>query len=139
MLEWISNTFAGIWPVVVLLLGVSAVVLSPGVRRAARTGVRLLAYPLMLLAAVALIYDGTRTASGDTGLVMTSLAEHWKTIAPANFEAAKAVVTRRASGWLWDPMLLSVLRLPGWLALGGLGLALSYAGRRRRTVNVFAN
>ena len=139
MLEWISNTFAGVWPVVVALLAVSAVVLSPGVRGAARTGLRVLAYPLMLLAAVALIYDGTRTASGGAGLVVTSAAEHWKTIAPANFEAAKAVVTRRAPAWLWDPMLLSVLRLPGWLALGGLGLALSYAGRRRRAVNVFAN
>ena len=36
-------------------------------------------------------------------------------------------------------MILGMLRLPGWLALGGLGLALGYAGRRRRTVNVFAN
>jgi hypothetical protein len=40
---------------------------------------------------------------------------------------------------MWDQMILSVLRLPGWLALGALGLALGYAGRRRRTVNVFAN
>ena len=57
----------------------------------------------------------------------------------ANFEASKTVMTRRAPAWVWDPMLVSVLRLPGWLALGGLGLALSYAGRRRRAVNVFAN
>jgi len=40
---------------------------------------------------------------------------------------------------MWDPMILGLLRLPGWLALGGLGLILSYVGRRRRTVNVFAN
>ena len=139
MLEWISNTVAGAWPAVVVLLAVAAAVLSPGVRRAAQTGLRVLAYPLMLLAAVALIYDGTRTASGGAGLVVTSAAEHWKTIAPANFEATKTVVTRRVVAWVWDPMLLSVLRLPGWLALGGLGLALSYAGRRRRAVNVFAN
>jgi hypothetical protein len=100
---------------------------------------RVLTYPLLLLAAVALITDVTRTTSGDGGLVVTSLAEHWRAIAPATFEAARAAVTRRAGGWMWDPMILSVLRLPGWLALGALSLALGYAGRRRRTVNVFAN
>jgi hypothetical protein len=67
------------------------------------------------------------------------LAEHWRAIAPATFDAARGAVTRRMGTWMWDPMILSVLRLPGWLAVGGLGLALSYAGRRRRTVNVFAN
>jgi hypothetical protein len=139
MFETISNTIAATWPAVAVLAAVVAAFLSPGMRDAARTGMRVLAYPLMLLAAVALIYDGTRTASGDAGLVVTSLAEHWKAIAPANFEAIKALVTRRGPAWLWDSIVLSVLQLPGWLALGGLGLALSYAGRRRRAANVFAN
>lgn len=139
MLETISNTVAGVWPVAVLLLAVSAVVLSRGVRAIVRVGLRVLAYPLLLLAAVALIYDVTRTASGDAGLVVTSLAEHWRSIAPATFDAARTVVTRRVGGWIWDPMILGLLRLPGWLALGGLGLVLGYVGRRRRTVNVFAN
>jgi hypothetical protein len=139
MLETISNAFTGAWPVVVLLVAVSALVLSPGARGAVRTALRVLAYPLLLLAAVALIYDVTRTASGDAGLVITSLAEHWRSVAPATFEAARTLVSRRAAGWVWDPMILSLLRLPGWLVLGGLGLILVYVGRRRRTVNVFAN
>ena len=58
---------------------------------------RVMTYPLMLLAAVALITDVTRTTSGDGGLVVTSLAEHWRAIAPATFEAARAPVTRRAA------------------------------------------
>jgi hypothetical protein len=139
MLETISDTFGGAWPVLLALFIAAAVVLSPGGRAGVRTAMRVLAYPLLLLAAVALITDVTRTASGDAGLVVTSLAEHWRAIAPATFDAARAAVTRRVGTWMWDPMIFSVLRLPGWLALGGLGLALSYAGRRRRTVNVFAN
>jgi hypothetical protein len=139
MFEMISNTIAAMWPAVAVLAAVVAAFLSPGMRDAARIGLRVLAYPLLLLAAVALIYDGTRTASGDAGLVVTSLAEHWAAIAPANFEATKVLVARRGSAWLWDTLVLSVLQLPGWLALGGLGLALSYAGRRRRAANVFAN
>ncbi len=138
MLETISDTFGGAWPVLLALFIAAAVVLSPGGRAGVRTAMRVLAYPLLLLAAVALITDVTRTASGDGGLVVTSLAEHWRAIAPAAFEAARAAVTR-AGGWMWDPMILSVLRMPGWLALGGLGVLLGYVGRRRRTVNVFAN
>lgn len=139
MLETIGDTFSGVWPAVVGLLAISALVLSPGVRGGVRTGMRVLAYPLLLLAAIALIYDVTRTTSADAGIVVTPLAEHWRTVAPATFEAARAAVTRRVGAWMWDPTILSVLRLPGWLALGGLGLMLSYVGRRRRTVNVFAN
>jgi hypothetical protein len=139
MFETISKTIAATWPAMAVLAALVAAILSPGMRDAARTGLRFMAYPLMLLAAVALIYDATRTASGDAGLVVTSLGEHWETIAPANFEATKALVARRGAAWLWDTIVLGMLRLPGWLALGGLGLALSYAGRRRRTANVFAN
>lgn len=139
MLETIGDTVAGAWPMVVGLLVVAAVVLTPGGRDGLRIAMRVLAYPLFLLAAVALITDVTRTTSGDAGLVMTSLAEHWRAVAPATFEAARTAVTRRAGAWMWDPTILSLLRLPGWLALGGLGVLLTYAGRRRRTVNVFAN
>jgi hypothetical protein len=139
MLETIGDRLGGAWPILLALLVGAAAVLTPGGRDGLRTAMRVLAYPLLLLAAVALITDVTRTASSDAGMVVTSLAEHWRAIAPATFDAARAAVTRRVGIWLWDPMILSVLRLPGWLALGGLGLALSYAGRRRRTVNVFAN
>jgi hypothetical protein len=123
---------------VALLVG-AAVILTPGGRDGLRTAMRALAYPLLLLAAVALITDVTRTTSGDAGLIITSLGEHWRAIAPVTFEAARTAVTRRVGAWMWDPMILSALKLPGWLALGGLGLVLGYAGRRRRTINVFAN
>lgn len=139
MLETISEALAGSWPMVAALLLAAAVILTPGGRDGLRLAMRFLAYPLFLIAAVALITDVTRTTSGDAGLVITSLGEHWRAIAPATFEAARAAVTRRAGAWMWDPLILSVLKLPGWLALGGLGLVLSYVARRRRAVNVFAN
>jgi hypothetical protein len=139
MLETIGDTLAGAWPIVAALLVAAAFVLTPPGRDGLRTAMRMLAYPLLLLAAVALITDVTRTTSGDAGLVVTSLAEHWRAIAPAAFEAARTAVTRRVGSWMWDPMILGMLRLPGWLALGGLALLLRYVARRRRTVNVFAN
>jgi hypothetical protein len=139
MLDTVGDAVGGAWPVLVALLAGAAVILTPGGRDGLRAAMRAMAYPLLLLAAVALITDVTRTTSGDAGLVVTSLAEHWRAIAPGTFDAARAAVTRRAGGWMWDPVILGMLRLPAWLMLGGLGLGLGYAGRRRRTVNVFAN
>jgi hypothetical protein len=127
------------WMVVVAVLAVAALFLSASMRRGASAMLRLLSHPLLLLAAVALIYDGTRTLAGGSGFIMTSLIEHWQTIAPASLESTKAFVTRRLGSALWDPAVMSALRLPAWLVLGGLGLLFSYIGRKTRAVNVFAN
>jgi hypothetical protein len=127
------------WMGVVALVAVVALLLSAPVRRGALTALRLLAYPLLLLAVVALVYDGTRTLAAGSGLVVTSLTEHWQAIAPANLEATKAFVMRRLGSAAWDPGMMSVLQLPAWLGLGGLALIFGYLGRRRRTVDVFAN
>jgi hypothetical protein len=127
------------WLAVVALLALAALVLSAAARRAALVVLRVLAHPLLLLAVVALVYDGTRTLAAGSGLIVTSLAEHWQTLAPASLEASKAFVARRLTPALWDPGVMSALRLPAWLVLGGLGLAFAYIGRKRRAVNVFAN
>ena len=127
------------WMAVVALLAVAALILLAPARQAALAVLRLLAHPLLLLAVVALVYDGTRTLAGGSGLVVTTLAEHWQTLAPVSLEGTKALLTRRLGAALWDPVVMSALRLPAWLALGGLGLVFGYIGRRRRAVNVFAN
>ena len=127
------------WMGVVALVAFVVLLLSAPVRRGALTVLRLLAYPLLLLAVVALVYDGTRTLAAGSGLVVTSLAEHWQAIAPANLEATRALVVRRLGAAAWEPGIMSALRLPAWLGLGGLGLIFGYLGRRRRAVDVFAN
>ena len=127
------------WMAVVALLAVAALVLSASARQVALAVMRLLAHPLLLLAVVALVYDGTRTLAGGSGLVVTTLAEHWQTLTPVSLESTKAFLTRRMGAGVWDPAVMSVLRVPAWLALGGLGLVFGYIGRKRRAVNVFAN
>jgi hypothetical protein len=139
MLENPLALIAPYWMVVVAVLAVAALLLSASARQGLFAVLRLLAHPLLLLAAVALVYDGTRTLAGGAGLVTTSLIEHWQTLAPVSLESTKAFVTRRLSPELWDPVVMSALRLPAWLALGGLGLIFGYIGRKKRAVNVFAN
>jgi hypothetical protein len=127
------------WMGIAALAAVIAVLLSAAARRAARALLRMLAHPLLLLAVVALVYDGTRTLAAGSGFIVTSLADHWQTVAPASFEGGKVFVMRRLGPAVWDPVLMSALRLPAWLTLGGLGVLFGYIGRKRRTVDVFAN
>lgn len=139
MLDNPSQLIAANWPVFAALVILAGLLLSASARRGALVVLRLLTHPLLLLAVVALVYDGTRTLAAGSGLVLSSLVEHWQAISPASLEACKAFVTRRLGAAAWDSGVMSVLRLPAWLVLGGLGVFFGYIGRRRRTVDVFAN
>jgi hypothetical protein len=100
--------------------------------------VRFLAGVLLLTAVLAAVYDGTRTLAADR-LVTTSAGEHWGKLAPSSLKGAQAFVQRTTHPLVWDTLVRPPLALPTWALLGGLGLLLAYAGRRRRRVNVFAN
>ena len=86
-----------------------------------------------LLAAgfVALIVDGTRSiAAGEIMLTPLGSTAIW--LFPAKFPILQPAVERHLHPWLWDPLLVSLLLTPTFLALGGLGLLLFAAGLRRR-------
>ncbi len=100
--------------------------------------VRLLAGAFLLLAAIAVVSDVTRTING-SGLVVTSLAVHWKAMAPQSLAAAQQVVSRSVHPWLWDPMIWRVLLLPSSLIFATIGISLAILGRRQRRVNIFIN
>jgi hypothetical protein len=99
---------------------------------------RFLGSVFLLIAVIALVYDGTRALAGG-GWTATSLYAHWLKLAPGSLEAAQAAVQRYTHPLLWDPVIRRVLLLPAWLVLGVLGVLLAYLGRRRRRVNVFSN
>jgi hypothetical protein len=99
---------------------------------------RFLAAVLLLIAVIALVYDGTRTLSAG-GMVTTPLIEHWSKLAPASLKATQSSVERYTHPLVWDPVLRRPLLLPAWAVLGILGFLAAYAGRRRSRVNVYAN
>ncbi|MEZ5775334.1 MAG: hypothetical protein R3D33_11725 [Hyphomicrobiaceae bacterium] len=100
--------------------------------------VRTLASWMLLVAVIALVADGT-IATAHGSFVATTVIGHWKSLAPASLAAAETLVSARISPALWDPVLLSLLRLPTFAFFGGLGLLLFAAGRKRRRVNIYAN
>ena len=99
---------------------------------------RILAGIFLLIAALAGVYDATRSMAADR-LVMASLLEHWSNIAPSVLAAAQGAVRRSAGAPVWDQGIARVLQLPAWSVFAGIGLLCAYSGRRRRRVNVFAN
>lgn len=126
-------------PYIVPGIVVAALFLSESARAVASFLLRLIARPLLLVAVVALVYDGTRTLAGGSGIVITSLVEHWQGLFPGSLEIVKQFIVRRVSPALWDGGMLKVLRMPAWLVIGVLGLLLAWIGRKRHKVNVYMN
>jgi hypothetical protein len=99
---------------------------------------RFLAGTFLLIAVIAAVYDGTRSAAAG-GLVMTSLLEHWSRIAPGLLASAQSGVGRALHPLVWNLGVSKLLAVPTWALFAAVGVLLAYVGRRRRRVNVFAN
>lgn len=94
---------------------------------------------LLLIAVVALVYDGTKTLGGDGAVVATPLGQHWFDIHAPSLNVTQAAIERHAAPWLWDPVITTVLSTPAWLVLALLGFAFYFIGRRRRKVDIYLN
>jgi hypothetical protein len=123
------------WLFIAAAVAGALIVLTRTGRSGALFTLRLMSRPLLLLAVIALVYDGTRTISGSGGIAVTSFLEHATSIAPKAVET----VQRRSPPVVWEQGVQRILRLPAWLLLGGAGLVLAWAGRRRERIDVFIN
>ena len=124
--------------IVVPVVLVALMIVSESVRAGVALFVRMVGRALLIAAVIALVYDGTRTLGAGSGLVLTSLAEHWQSLAPQSLAGFKAVVVRLNPS-AWDLGALRVLKLPAWLVLGVIGLLFAWVGRKRKGVNVYVN
>lgn len=139
MLDKIVNFFLVHAAIVLPLVVVLALVVSSTARAAFRMLARIAARLLLIAAVVALAYDGIRTMSGASGLITTSIWEHWASLSPKTLEAAHAAVSKRLDPMVWDVAMAPLLHVPAWLVAGVLALILSLIGRRRREVSIFVN
>jgi hypothetical protein len=97
-----------------------------------------LAFRFAGLAAVALAFallvkDATRSIAGGE-LALTPLGLDAEILFQAKFAQLQPMLERNVHPLLWDPVALTLLRLPTWLALGAFGALLFYAlrpGRQR--------
>ena len=91
--------------------------------------IRLVGYAGLALAFVLLVIDGTRTIAANE-LSLTQLGQWAVDYFPARMAALPGAVAQNLHPLLWDPVLLFVLKLPGWLVFAVIGMSLLTLGRK---------
>jgi hypothetical protein len=99
---------------------------------------RFLAGAFLLIAVIFAVNDATK-ALADRGSGAITVLQTWSAVSPPTLKAAQTAVERYTHPGVWRWGVLSILQLPAWALFGTLGVALAYAGRRRRRVNIYAN
>ena len=95
---------------------------------------RALALLALAVAVVMAVLDATRSI-GASELMLTPLGVSWYSVSPETLNLSQAVIQRYTLPALWDPVMIWILTLPGFVVFLGLALILYVIGRRpsRRT------
>ena len=104
-----------------------------------RPALRFISAVLLLAAVMLLTADLTRWQVEEPGPMFMSLADHALALAPATFKGAENAISQQLHPLLWDPMMTSFLAVPAWLFFAVLAIAIAYAGREVKQVNVYIN
>lgn len=91
---------------------------------------RVLATLSLAAAVIMAVLDATRTLAASE-LVMTPLAESWKSVSPETLASLEAFVVATIHPLAWDPALAALLALPGFAVFAGLALVFYAIGHRR--------
>ncbi len=81
---------------------------------------RFLGLCLLAIAFVTLLGDVTHSVAG-ARLSVTPLGETLMALAPGKLASAQAFVARQVHPFVWDPVLVDLMRLPVWLVVGAIG------------------
>lgn len=92
---------------------------------------RMLAILALALTVIMLVIDATRSIAA-SALVFTPLGESWYSVSPDTLNLAQAVTQRHILPFLWDPVMIFILTLPGWLVFAVLSLIFYAIGRNRQ-------
>lgn len=94
---------------------------------------RILATISLAAAVIMAVLDATRSLAASEPVLMP-LAESWQAVAPATLAGLQDFVVATIHPVAWDPALLAILGLPGFVVFGVLALlfyAIGYRPERR--------
>jgi hypothetical protein len=86
---------------------------------------------------ILVIYDGTKSIAGNR-LYLTSVQALWELINAGSLAQLKPQIQAYAGGFLWDPLMVTLLAAPAWAALGILGIVLVLLGRKKKPLIGYA-
>ncbi len=96
--------------------------------------IRLISVACWVLAGMTLGLDLMPVFEGE-GFAATPLGTWWFKLDPGSLNLLQSVTERYLFPELWDPGIITILQLPGWIVFGALALLLTIwsriSGRRR--------
>ncbi|EHK59353.1 hypothetical protein [Allomesorhizobium alhagi] len=98
---------------------------------------RLLAMLALAVAVIMAVLDATRTIAAEQ-LVLTPLATSWTTVSPDTLEATRDFVQNRMHTLFWDPVLIRILNMPGFVVFAALAFLFHAIGRKPRRIGRLA-
>ena len=90
---------------------------------------RFLAVTSLAVAVILAVVDATRSIAA-SDLVLTPLGTSWFAVSPGTLNLAQAMVQRYVFPALWDPVIVTILTLPGFVVFLVLALLFAMIGRR---------
>lgn len=96
--------------------------------------VRLIGILFLSMALILLVLDGSKTIAASE-LVLTSMGETWFNLDIGSLNLSQALIQRYVHPFLWDPVILWILGVPGWVVLGLPGLLLTFLARPKTKQN----
>lgn len=87
---------------------------------------------LVGLALILLIIDGTKSLAANA-IVVTTLGENWTLVHAQSLAFVQEFLAGRMFKPVLEPLLITLLGLPGFAVLGVPGLVLAFMGRSKRS------
>ncbi len=100
---------------------------------------RFLATVFLLIATIAFVSDATPFLAGARPFHAATMLDYWTQFSPETLTSAQGVFARAAAPWVWTIATAPVAWTPASVFLGLLAAICGYAGRRRHSIQVFAN
>ncbi len=92
---------------------------------------RILALFALAVAVVMAVIDATRSIAA-SALIITPLGESWYSVSSDTLNLSQALIQRYTFPVIWDPAIIYILTLPGWLVFAVLALLFHAIGYRRK-------
>lgn len=90
---------------------------------------RLMATFSLAVAVIMAVLDVTRTIAASR-LVLTPLGDSWRSVSPSTLEQVQTFILEKAHPLVWNPVMVFILDLPGFVVFGVLAFLLYAIGHR---------
>jgi len=103
-----------------------------------RAILRLLSSIALAIAVILAVLDATRSIAAEE-VVLTSLGQFWASVSRASLDAAQQAFLTNLPSFVWDTLMIGLLRQPGFAVFAVLALLLALAGRRAQERRQYAH